>query len=378
MQSRIERFDQFGFPPSLMQRLGESGHEVPTHIQVVCIPPLLTGRDIVAHTDSGTGKTLAFVLPMLAALDLAYRHPQVLVLTPTDETSLHVAEIFQEYARYFSEFHVLPIYHQNATIQMRGLKRGTHVVVGAPPRIKSYIETNALNLNTIKTVVIDEADVMLQRDFMDDIEWLLEQTPFSRQTAIFSSTLPKALRQFARNNLRKPLNLRGTEKSATAPAIKQRFWQVESQSKLNALTRLIEVEPNFDAALVFVHSKAGAIDLAEKLSARGYAAAALDVDTPSPLRIAVSEQFGAGNIDIVVCTDQGADGLDVARVTHAVSFDVPCDAASHVHRIARLGDAKHPGTAILLVTQREMAMLRSIERATRQSIDALVLPERFR
>jgi ATP-dependent RNA helicase DeaD len=378
MQPRLERFDQFGFPPALMQRLGESGHEAPSHIQSICIPPLLAGRDLLAHTDTGTGKTLAFVLPMLANLDLACRQPQVVVLTPTDETSLHVAETFQEYAKYCSGFHVLPIYHQSATIQMRSLKRGTHIVVSTPRRIRHHIELNTLNLDYLKTVVIDEADEMVQRDFMGDIEWLLEQMPSPRQTAIFSATLPKELRQFARKFLRAPLSLRGTEKSATAPVIRQRYWQVESSSKLNALTRLIEVEPGFGAALVFVHSKAGAIDLVEKLNARGYAAAALDVDTPSPLRESVSEQFVAGSIDIVVCTDQGADQLDVTRVTHAVSFDLPCDATSHVHRIAHLCDAKQHGTAILLVTPREMGMLRSIERATRQSIDALVLPERFR
>lgn len=373
-----ERFDQFGFSAALLRRLRESGHEIPSHVQVACIPPLLAGRDLLAHTDSGTGKTLSFVLPLLAGLDLACRQSQILVLTPTDETSLHVAEIFQEYARYLPDFHVLPIYHQSSAIQLRQLRRGTHVTVGTPRRIKYHLENNMLHLDRLKTVVLDEADEMLHVGFIEDIEWILGQVPAYHQTAIFAATLPKELRNLADRCLQKPLKVRGTEKSVAAPSVRQRYWQVGNQSKLNALMRLIEVEPGFDAALVFVHNKAGTMDLAEKLRARGYAAAALDGDTPPAPRERVIAQFGKGEIDIVVCTDSACDNVDVTRVTHVISYDVPCDAASHIHRIGHLAHPAQHGTAILLVTPREMGMLHSIERATHQAIDVLVLPERFR
>lgn len=378
MSPNAERFDQFGFSAALLQRLRESGHEIPSHVQVACIPPLLEGRDLLAHTDSGTGKTLSFVLPLLASLDLACRQSQVLVLTPTDETSLHVAEIFQDYARYLPDFHVLPIYHQSSTIQLRQLQRGTHVLVGTPRRIKYHLENNRLRLGKLKTVVLDEADVMLHEGFIEDIDWILGQLPAYRQTVIFAATLPKELRNFADACLHQPLKLRGIEKSVLAPPVRQRYWQVGSQSKLNALMRLIEVEPGFDAALVFVHGKADTVNLAEKLKARGYAAAALDGETPPARRARAIEQFKAGEIDIVVGTDMACDNLDVARLTHVVSYDLPCDAASHVHRIGHLAHPAPHGTAILLVTPHEMGMMRSIERATQQAIDVLVLPERFR
>lgn len=361
-----------------MQRLREAGHETPSHIQVACIPPLLRGRDLLAHTDSGTGKTLAFVLALLATLDLDRRQPQILVLTPTDDTSLHVAEMFQDYAKYLPDFHVLPIYHQSSAIQLRQLKRGTHVVIGSPRRVRYHLESSSLSVGRLVTAVLDEADEMLREGFIDDIKWILGQTPSHRQTAIFAATLPRELRLFAQGQLRKPLNVRGTEKSATAPSVRLRYWQVGDQSKLNALTRLVEVEPHFDAALVFVDNKAGTVELAEKLKARGYAAMALDGDTPLRLREHVAAQLGTGEIDIVVGTDMACDGLEVARVTHVISYDVPRDAASHVHRIRHLAKTTQQGTAILLVTPREMGMLRSIERATKQSIGVLALPERFR
>ncbi|OHC67092.1 MAG: hypothetical protein A3H93_11865 [Rhodocyclales bacterium RIFCSPLOWO2_02_FULL_63_24] len=373
-----KKFDQFGFSAALMRRLRESGHEIPSHIQAACIPPLLAGHDLLAHTDIGTGKTLSFVLPLLATLDLSSRQPQAMVLTPTDETTLHVAEIFQDYAKYLPEFHVLPIYHQSSTIQLRQLSRGTHVTVGTPRRIKYQIESSRLHLDRLKTLVLDEADEMLRVGFVDDIEWIVGQTSARQQTAIFAATLPVELRNLADACLHKPLKVRGTEKSAVAPSIRQRYWQVGNQSKLNALTRLIEVERGFDAALVFVHSKADTLDLAEKLRARGYAAAALDGDTPPALREQVIEQFRKGAIDIVVGTDMACDKLDVTRVTHVISYDIPCDAASHVHRIGYLAHPAQHGTAILLVTAREMGMLHSIERAMQQTIDVLVLPERFR
>lgn len=378
MASPIERFDQLGLSAALMRRLGETGREVPSHVQAACIPPLLAGNDLFAHAETGTGKTLAFVLPVLERLDVACREPQALVLTPSNETSLHVAEIFQDYAKYLPAFHVLPIYHQSLAIQLRQLKRGVHVVIGEPRRVMHYLESSSLNLAGVRTLVLDEVDEMLDGGFIEDIEWIIGHMPAARQTAIFSATLPEELRHFAAAHLRPPVKVTGSERLTPMPRIRQRYWQVGNQSKLSALTRVIEVARSFDGALVFVRNRDRAVELTDRLKARGYAAAALDCGAQPPQREQVFEQFRNGEIDIVIGTDTAANGLDVARVTHAISFDLPCDAASYVRRMEHLGKTSYPGTAILLVTPREMGMLRSIERATRQPIKALALPERFR
>lgn len=378
MKPRIERFDQFEFSAPLMRRLSEAGHDIPSHLQVACIPSLLAGRDLLAHADTGTGRTMAFVLPLLETLDVDRGQPQVLVLTPSDETSLHVSEVFQDFGKYLPEFHVLPIYHQSSSIQLRQLKRGTHVVVGTPRRVAHHVDNGSLSLDGIRRLVLDEADMMLREGFLDDIERIFERASAQSQIAIFSGTLPIGLRRLVQQRLRKPIKVRGTEKSALAPAARLRYWQVDSPAKLNALTRIFEVEPGFDAAVVFVRGKATAAKLTEKLRARGYAAAALDADAPHKQRAQMIDQFQGGAIDIVVGTDLAVEELDVTRLTHVVSYDMPCDAASHVRRIAHLAKAKRGGTAILLVTPREMGMLHSIEHATRQVIAQLALPERFR
>ena len=378
MTSRIERFDQFEFSAPLMRRLKESGHDIPSHLQVACIPSLLAGRDLLAHADTGTGRTMAFVLPLLETLHIDCGQPQVLVLTPSDETSLHVSEVFQDCGRYIPGFHVLPIYHQSSSIQLRQLKRGTHVVVGTPRRVAHHVDNGSLSLDGIGRLVLDEADAMLREGFIDDIERLLDHARPQSQIAIFSGTLPVRLRQFVQRRLRKPMKVRGTEKSAVAPPTRLRYWQVDSSAKLNALTRIFEVEPGFDAAIVFVRGKAAATKLTEKLRARGYAAEALGADSPRKQRAQVVDQFRNGTLDIVVGTDLAVEELDVTRLTHVVSYDMPCDAASHVRRIAHLARTKRGGTAILLVAPREMAMLHSIEHATQQVIAPQVLPERYR
>lgn len=379
MHGDIDRFDRFGFPAEISRRIGEAGHDAPSHVQAGCIPAILDGRDLFAHTDSGTGKTLAFVLPLLATLDLGQRQPQVLVLTSTDETTIHVGEVFQDYARYLPDFHVLPLYHQTSALQMRQLSRGVHVIVGVPRRVMAHIDDHGLILGSVKRVILDEADRILQGGFLGDFHSIVERTAAPRQTAIFSATLSANLLRLVREQLRKPVVVHGTEKLPSVPQVRQRYWQLSGQSKLNALTRLFDVEPALDAALVFANDNAGAQRLAAKLNARGYAAAAIDGDSPPDLGARVAAQLRAGAIDVVVSTDLAAEGLVSARVTHVISYDAPRDTTTYLHRLNHFDPAgSRKRMAILLVSPREMGLLHSLERATLDPITPLVLPERFR
>jgi ATP-dependent RNA helicase DeaD len=374
MANQIARFDAFALPEPLTRRLGEFGLEIPSQLQAACIPPLLAGRDIIAHADVGTGKTLAFVLPLLAALDLADRRPQALVLTPTDETSIHVAEVFQDCAKYLPDFHVLPIYQQTSLPQLRKLRRGVHVVVGVPRRIQIHVDSGELKLARVDRVVLDEADRILLGGFAEDVAATLGSAPARRQMAIFTAGLSKELLNLARDHLQQPLFIKGIEQAAPVAEVRQRHWQVSSQAKLGALTRLIDIEPSFDAALVFVHSTARAAIIAERLKARGYAALALDGATHA----AVAAALDGREADIVVTTDLAAANFTPRRFTHVVSYDVPHDTATYVQRIAMLDPAARRRNSILLVTTRELGLLHSLERATQAAIKPLTLPERVR
>lgn len=379
MPGEITRFDQFGFPDGLNRRIGEAGHDAPSHVQAACIPALLAGHDVFANADSGTGKTLAFVLPLLARLDFALRQPQALVLTATDETSIHIGEVFQEYAKYLPDFHVLPLYHQTSALQFRQLARGVHVIVGVPRRVMAHIDDHDLQLGSVQTVILDDADRVLQGGFLGDFRSILERTAATRQTAIFAATLSTQLLRLVRELLRKPVVVRGMEKSARIPSVRQRYWQVSRQSRLNALTRLFDVEPAFGAALVFVNDCAGAQKLAAKLNARGYAAAALDGDSSADLERQVAEQLHKGAIDIIVTTDLAAHELMPERLTHVISFDAPRDTTTYLRRLSHIAPSgSQRKMAILLITPHEMGLLHSLEKATLDSITPLALPERFR
>lgn len=378
MDSPFQRFDQFELSDALLRRLHESGHEVPSHIQCACIPPLLAGRDLLAETYTGAGKTLAFVLPVLQTLALDEQQPQVLVLTPSDKVSLHVAEVFQSHARYLPDFHVMPINHQSAAIQARQMRRGVQVIVGTPRRILHHIGDHGLVLDGVRQVVLDEADEMLREGFGDDIRAVLGKAPAIRQRAIFAAAIGTELRHLAHDILLHPLSLKSAETAPAPPSVRLRYWQIGNQSKLNALARLIEIEPDFDAALVFVHDTASAIDLAEKLSSRGYAAMTIDRNTKAQLMPSAVQLLEQGRIDLLIGTDHAAGNLRLDRITHVVSYDMPCDAEAHVRRIAHIGNTGHRATAILLVTPPEMGMLHSLEHATRQTFAELELPERVR
>ena len=358
----------------MLQALADVGYESPTPIQAATIPVLLSGTDVLGQAQTGTGKTAAFALPLLSRLDLTQREPQALVMVPTRELAIQVAEAFQKYAAHLRGFHVLPIYGgQSYTPQLNALKRGTHVIVGTPGRILDHLERKTLTLDGIRFVVLDEADEMLQMGFVDAIEAILGKTPPDKQVALFSATMAAPIRRISQRHLRKPHEITIRSKTSTAENIRQRYWLVSGMHKLDALTRILEVE-SFDAMLVFARTKQATVELAEKLAARGFAAAALNGDIQQAQRERTVAQLKAGAIDILVATDVAARGLDVERISHVVNFDVPYDSESYVHRIGRTGRAGRSGEAILFIAPREQNMLRIIERATRQPIEAMNLP----
>ena len=367
-------FADLGLAPQVLAALADVGYESPSPIQAQTIPVMLAGHDLLGQAQTGTGKTAAFALPLLSMLDIARREPQALVLVPTRELAIQVAEAFQKYAGRLPGFHVLPIYGgQSYTPQLMSLKRGAHVVVGTPGRVMDHLKRGTLDLGGVTRFVLDEADEMLQMGFVDDIEWILEQTPPTRQVALFSATLPSPIRRIAQKHLREPVEVTITSKTSTATNIRQRYWVVSGVHKLDALTRILEAEP-FDAMLIFTRTKQSTVELAERLEARGFAVAALNGDMQQKDRERTVTRLKGGQLDILVATDVAARGLDVERVSHVVNYDVPYDTESYVHRIGRTGRAGRNGEAILFITPRERNMLRYIERATRSPLEPMDLP----
>ena len=367
-------FADLGLAPPLLKALAEVGYESPSPIQAATIPLLLAGSDIVGQAQTGTGKTAAFALPALSRLDPARREVQVLVVVPTRELAIQVAEAFQKYAAHLKGFHVVPVYGgQSYEPQLAALRRGASVVVGTPGRLIDHLGRGTLQLAGVRTVILDEADEMLQMGFVDAIEEILGQAPPERQVVLFSATMPAPIRRIARKHLREPREITIRAKPGTAAKTRQRYWLVDGLHKLDALTRILEVEP-FDAMLVFARTKLATTELAEKLEARGFAAAALNGDMVQAQRERTIAQLKAGKIDILVATDVAARGIDVERIGHVVNFDLPYDVESYVHRIGRTGRAGRSGEAILFVAPRERNMLRLIEQHTRQPLEPLRLP----
>ena len=369
-----ESFDSLDLPRSLVAALEEVGYEAPTPIQCQAIPLLLQGQDLLGNAPTGTGKTAAFALPLLARADVSKPQVQILTLTPTRELAIQVAEAFQTYASAMKGFHVLPIYGgQDYSPQLQRLRRGVHVVVGTPGRIRDHLQRGSLKLDALQAVVLDEADEMLRMGFIDEVEWILQQTPKKRQMALFSATMPKPVRSIARRFMNEPHEISITTETGTADTIHQRFWLVSGVRKLEALTRILEVEP-IDAVLIFVRTKSATAELADRLEARGYAAAAMNGDMPQRQREQTVEKLKKGGLDILIATDVAARGLDVDRISHVINFDIPYDTEAYIHRIGRTGRAGRSGQAILFVAPRERRMLGAIERATKQRIEELKLP----
>ena len=367
-------FDDLDLSDDVVRAVKKVGFETPSPIQAATIPILAQGQDVVGLAQTGTGKTAAFALPILSRLDRSQKKPQALVLSPTRELALQVADAFQEFADHLGGVHVLPIYGgQSYGIQLSGLRRGAHIVVGTPGRVIDHLERGSLDLSELKYLVLDEADEMLNMGFQEDVERILADTPEHKQTALFSATMPASIRRLSKQYLEDPREVTIKSQQRTADNIHQQYLLVNHHYKLDALTRILEVT-EFDAMIMFARTKQNTEELAEKLRARGFSAAAINGDMAQNQRERTVDQLRDGRLDILVATDVAARGLDVERISHVVNYDIPHDTESYVHRIGRTGRAGRSGEAILFVTPRERRLLRSIERATKSSIEEMQLP----
>lgn len=367
-------FSEMGLDPKVLEAVTSVGYEKPSAIQEKTIPLILAGRDVLGLAQTGTGKTAAFALPILSMIDPELRAPQALVLAPTRELALQVAEACVTYSAKLPSVSVLPIYGgQSYGIQLSGLRRGAQIIVGTPGRVIDHLEKGTLDLSGLHHLVLDEADEMLTMGFQEDVERILEDTPEATQVALFSATMPTGIRRISQQYLTDPAEVRVKAKTATASTIEQRYVVVPHRDKLDALTRVLEVE-DFDAMIMFVRTKQATEELAERLRARGFSAAAINGDIPQNLRERTIGQLKDGKIDVLVATDVAARGLDVPRISHVVNYDIPHDVESYVHRIGRTGRAGRSGHALLFVTPRERRLLSQIERSTRQPLQEISLP----
>jgi ATP-dependent RNA helicase DeaD len=368
------KFSELGLSDAVLKSLKDVGYEIPSAIQAATIPILLEGNDVVGLAQTGTGKTAAFALPILSRLDLSQKSPQALVLAPTRELALQVCEAFEKYASHMKGVHVLPVYGgQGYGVQLSALRRGVHIVVGTPGRIMDHLQKGTLDLTELKYLVLDEADEMLKMGFAEDVETILADTPPDKQVALFSATMPAQIRRISKQYLNDPEEVTIKSKTTTSSTITQRYLMVSYPQKVDALTRILEVE-NFEGMIIFTRTKNETETLAEKLRARGYSAMAINGDVPQATRERTVEQLKSGKLDILVATDVAARGLDVERISHVVNFDIPIDTESYVHRIGRTGRAGRSGAAISFVTPRESRLLNAIERATRQPLTQMQLP----
>lgn len=368
------KFTDLGLSKAVLKAVESAGYEIPTKIQEMTIPPLLAGKDVLGQAQTGTGKTAAFALPILSNIDTKSKQPRAIVLTPTRELAIQVAEAFQSYAKFVTGFRIAAIYGgQDYRTQLNLLKRGVNIVVGTPGRVMDHMRRGTLLLDEIEYLVLDEADEMLKMGFIDDIKWILEQTPAERQTALFSATMPKPIRAIAQQHLRDPQEILIKSKTSTADNIRQRYWSVSGVHKLDALTRILEAE-EINGMIIFVRTKTETTTLEEKLHARGFNSGAINGDMSQGAREQMIERLKNGKVDILVATDVAARGLDVDRISHVVNYDIPYDTESYIHRVGRTGRAGRKGEAILFVAPRENRMLAAIERATGQKIEKMELP----
>lgn len=367
-------FDKLGLSNAVLKAIKHEGFEQPTPIQLRSIPTFLEGHDMIGQAQTGTGKTAAFALPILSKLPKRQKNIFALVLEPTRELALQVAESFSRFAKYIDNFRVAPIYGgASYESQIRSLRHGAQVVVATPGRLIDLIEKGRLDFSEVEHIVIDEADEMLRMGFIDDVDWILDQVPSGHQTALFSATMPPVIKRIAKAHLVNPQEVRIESHTTTATTVRQRYWVVSGVHKIDAMTRMLEVE-SYEAVLVFVRTKTDAEDVANKLAARGLACAALHGDIPQRQREKIVERLKNGSLDIIIATDVAARGLDVDRITHVFNYDIPYDAESYVHRIGRTGRAGRTGEAILFVSPRERRALRQIERVTRQRIEPMSMP----
>jgi ATP-dependent RNA helicase DeaD len=371
-------FEDLGVVEPLTRALRDVGYEMPTSIQRRTIPVLLAGRDVIGQAPTGTGKTAAFALPILQQLDPNKRAVQALVLTPTRELAIQVAEAVHTYARWLGTVRVLPVYGgQPIQKQLERMRGGVQVVVGTPGRIMDHLRRGSLDLAGLRLIVLDEADEMLRMGFLEDVEWILAQAPSGCQTALFSATMPSEVRRVADRYLDKPATIESEHRTVTVPTIDQHYVQVAEPQKLDALAQLLEARsiPG-EASLVFVRTKSRAAELAERLQARGYAAEAMQGDMNQTQRETVIRRLRSGQAELVVATDVAARGLDVERIGMVVNYDIPNDPEGYVHRIGRTARAGRSGTTVLFTTPREQRLRREIEHYIGRSIPPMAMPTR--
>lgn len=376
MSDVTRTFADLGLRPAIVETLTSLGYEAPTPIQDRTIPLVLSGRDVIGQAQTGTGKTAAFALPILEKVDPRQKHTQALVLTPTRELAMQVAEAVHSYSAKMEHVSVLPVYGGAPIVpQLKRLERGAHVVVGTPGRLIDHLDRGSLDLKNVRLIVLDEADEMLKMGFVEEVEKILASAPAERQIALFSATMPEEVMRIARRHLREPERVEIEHRTVTAPAIEQRFLNVSEGQKLDVLTQILELQPA-EAVLIFRRTKTGSAELAEKLEARGFAAVAMHGDMSQPLRESVIRRLRGGQVEIVVATDVAARGLDVEQIEHVINYDIPYDVEAYVHRIGRTGRAGRSGLATLFITPRERRMMREIERYTGTQIKPMKMPTR--
>ena len=368
-------FEGFELDPALLRAINDLGYESPTSIQDQVIPLLLAGQDLLGQAQTGTGKTAAFALPILNNLDIESRILQVLVLTPTRELAIQVAEAFVQFAKHINGVKVLPVYGgADMRNQLRALDRGVHIVVGTPGRVMDHLRRKSMRLDNLTHVVLDEADEMLQMGFQEDVEWILEHAPEDRQMSLFSATISRSIRNISKRFMHEPCEVTIESKTSTAPNLNHRFWFVSGLHKLDALSRILEAEEH-DGVIVFVRTRAATVELAKDLEDRGFNVAPLNGDISQNMREQTIDRLKAGRIKILVATDVAARGLDVDRISHVINYDAPHDVEAYIHRVGRTGRAGRSGEAIIFLSKRQRGLLRIIERETRQQIDELILPK---
>ena len=367
-------FKDLGLPEFILNAVADLGFETPSPIQQICIPHLLEGRDVLGMAQTGSGKTAAFSLPILAKIDPTEKHPQLLVMAPTRELAIQVADACEQFVKYAKGINIVTLYGgQRYDIQLRALKQGAQVVVGTPGRILDHLRRGTLSLAELKAIVLDEADEMLRMGFIDDVETVMAELPEHHQTALFSATMPEPIRRITKRFMNDPQEVKIKATQQSAPDIAQSCWYVHGFRKNDALLRFLEVE-DFDAAIIFTRTKTGTLDVTELLEKHGFRAAALNGDMTQQLREQTLDRLRSGSLDIVVATDVAARGIDIERISLVVNYDIPLDAESYVHRIGRTGRAGRSGRALLFVEPRERRLLRNVEHLIKKNIEEVELP----
>ena len=367
-------FADLGLKAPILEALNDLGYEKPSPIQAECIPHLLGGRDVLGMAQTGSGKTAAFSLPLLNNIDPELRAPQILVLAPTRELAVQVAEAMTEFSKHMRGVNVVALYGgQRYDVQLRALRQGPQIVVGTPGRLLDHLKRGTLDLSKLSGLVLDEADEMLRMGFIEDVETIMAQIPEGHQTALFSATMPEAIRRITRRFMKEPQEVRIQSSVTTRPDISQSYWTAYGMRKNEALVRFLEAE-DFDAAIIFVRTKNATLEVAEALERSGYSSAALNGDMNQSLREQTLERLKDGRLDILIATDVAARGLDVERISLVVNYDIPMDSESYVHRIGRTGRAGRAGRALLFVENRERRLLRNIERTMKLTIPEADLP----